>query len=609
MKANYDYLERSIEGVLSFSTLKKVPPVLLILAGLRLLFLITYPPNIYGDCDNYYVMARQWRSNLIHAGGYPCLMGALVWLTLGLALWRTWIAFRRLWHKSRLRAAFLVAVLMALGGVAGIELAGISRKDLGGIYQYYLVFLQNVVFLAGLWFVHLTLAAIFGKSIANVTVLLFALNPRTLGYVSCIFPEWLQGALLAMALCSLYWAFIAPNPGRKKLWYFLAGTAFTWCVLVKPNALVMGIVFPAVFLLERSPWKGRLACVGCLLLAALINSGSFLIIFHRPSTGTFAFTHDKAWILLDKVKTFAPDGRLNPQAGIHTKRLIYLNSVLPRGPKALLCAGPIWNINHVPPEVRAPYREKYLYVLSADETTLDGLLQEEKPAEPHGDFYYPFCPTMSFLGVAEGDALGTKVFLEHVLARPGDYARMVGRGLVSALWDGVDPDQDPGFLTDLAALPRDASWLGFAVLPQKDFFPAQRFAYPFPIVWQPGVALFAGWKQLGRMVYYNRPVFLIIVAGLLACLLRGILYRRLDTRSSLFLLLCGMLLTYYLFSNMIFMFRWKEQLPVLLLICVSFVGTLLELQWLARCLVGWCNSGRKNSDVVITNSQARRTDN
>jgi hypothetical protein len=133
----------------------------------------------------------------------------------------------------------------------------------------------------------------------------------------------------------------------------------------------------------------------------------FLALFHRPATGTWHLTHDKAWVLLYKTGQFVPGGRPDPAAGIYTRRLLVLNSLLPWDKKNVFA---VPNVRVVSPRL-PEYRARYAHLLRAGD---DELLPLLPPVGEKYDWFTAFSPTTYYLGYADGDRLGTRVYLENV---------------------------------------------------------------------------------------------------------------------------------------------------------------------------------------------------
>jgi hypothetical protein len=186
---------------------------------IRLLFIATYPLNDFGeDSANYGRMLLQGKSSLVHAGGYPFLIG---------------LPFR----------------------IPGVQWL------LSGALPYLILCLQHTIDVLVLLFLYRVVSDLYGRAAGTVAVLLLGLNVRALAATSTTCPEWLQADLFLLALGTAYYAFVQ-RVFRRKLWlYSLAAFAFSWCVLVKFNVAVV-----AFFLASPSPpfSRWRRSCGVCV---------------------------------------------------------------------------------------------------------------------------------------------------------------------------------------------------------------------------------------------------------------------------------------------------------------------------------------------------------
>jgi hypothetical protein len=528
----------------------------------RVLYVVTYPPNIAGDNIGYFKMLTQGKSNLVHPPGYPFLVGLPIRAFFKLTHTAWWIDI----HPVRV--------------------------------QYMVVSWQHVLSMAALVVGGLTLLRIFGVGVATVTVLLYGLRPRTFGTVSWFFPEWFQADLLILTLCAAWFAFCASSLGRKVALYGLSFTLLAWCYLTKYNALFFVPVLVAVVLFDPfrpgagpapevqpglEPVSGRLLrwrmcaltlTLGLGLAAAIVTV--FAWTWHRASTGTAALSKDHAWVLLTAMGQWSPGKTLDPSAGPETKRLIYLNSVLPWHSGA----GPFWNIEPTSegPALRVPWREKYLHVLSADEATLNSLLATVPPPKAPYDFFTAFFPTYLYLGADESDRLGIRVFVENMLAHPGlflgYYFRQVGR----TLWRWPSRPQFDAVPVAPAYTPA-GKW-GLGRREQTDPQHVQSFWYTRPLVWRPGAVML---HALDRLYFVPSILFSVAILAYVVAQVRcG--YQRAFTPETGTVLVLAVALAIYMAGMHAVFFRAKEAYVVTPL---ALLLVLLALRWLAGCVRNW----------------------
>jgi hypothetical protein len=425
---------------------RKVPWVFVVAAGIRLLAVVTFPLSFWiADGKNYMDMLVRGVSNLIHAPGYPFIMG-LPWRNpLGRAVIDSWpVAF-----------------------------------------HYTLTLTQHLVCIAAAYVGYRVARRVFGAAAANLFVVLYLCDYRSIFVTSTVGPEWLQASLGIVLIGVVYGAYESTDTKRKLGAYSLAGLVFAAAYLVKFNSVFL-LTCPALIVaadLRRS--RRAIAGVGAAALVFVATYSVFLVVYHRPSTGTYSISYDKAWVLLEKARMFVPDRVLLPETGIATKRLIVLNDVLPE----VEHRGPIGHIDFVSDEVRAPYREKYLDLFHADHDVLDAYLRSIAIPRPF-DFDKAFLPSAYYLDLAESNRLGIAVFREQVAAYWQQYLWDIVRRSARQL---IDPNTDlhptnPMDFREIAVTP--LGW-GFVRLeiPVREMRD-RCFWYDEPVVWVPGAKFF-----------------------------------------------------------------------------------------------------------------------
>ncbi len=529
----------------------------------RVLCLVTYPPNIAGDNIGYFKMLTQGKSNLVHPPGYPFLVGLPIRIFFRLTHTAWWIDL----HPVRV--------------------------------QYMVVVWQHMLSMAALIIGCLTVRRIFGGGVAVASLLIYGLRPRTFGAISWFFPEWFQADLLILTLCAAWFAFRAVSPTRKIALYGLSFLLLAWCYLTKYNALFFLPVLMAVVLFDpfgpgvgpvpanpmdepelesgrprpsiSGPGSGRLQRrLRWLTLAlglglAVGNIAVFAWTWHRASTGTAALSKDHAWVLLTAMGQWSPGKTLDPGAGPETKRLIYLNSVLPWHSGA----GPFWNIEPTPegPALRSPWREKFHHVLSADAATLSRLLAAVPPPKAPYDFFTAFFPTYLYLGADESDRLGVRVFVENVMAHPGLFLGYYFRQLGRSLWRWPSRPQ----FDDLPAAPAYApAGLGLWRREQAGPTHAHTFWYTRPLVWRPGAALL---HALDRIYVLPSLVVVVGIAVYLGVQLARLRHGRMDSAAGAVLVLTACGAVYMAGMHAVF-FRSKEAYLVTPLAMTLFAAAL-----------------------------------
>lgn len=516
------------------SLLAAIPKVFLVVIAVRLLLVVTYPINfMITDGPNMYKMLVGGLSNLVHAPGYPFLMGLI---------WR---------------------IPISLGAAENHPIA----------FQYLLCASQHAINICCLYLAYLVAKELFGNLSASLFVLIYGLHFQVLNVTSSITPEWLQGSLFMLLWYLLFRAYQTTGLAGKTLWYSLTGFVFCWMYLVKFNSIAL-LTLPAIVAVFDL-WRSRKAWLPITTgaLTAVATFAVFVIAFHQPSTGTYAISLDKSWVLLEKVGRFVPRHTLSPETGIATKRLIVLNHLLPGSAGK----GPVSHIDQVPPSVRAPYRAAYLHLLTAGDAELDEILAEIEIPEPY-DFSIAFLPVFHFIGYAEGNHLGVEVFVEHVRRYPKEYLVDAWNLALRTL---TKPKTHWMYPMSFKGRPGRALDFGFIELkPRRKLAEEPTYRYPVPIVWGPGVKFF----NLHFTMFQIPTIWIVIVVvgGAIAAARSAI--RQGDDRraATVYLALFLTIVLFILFSNFVYHFRWKEVHPIMPAVCLLVSLALLRFnRWVA----------------------------
>jgi hypothetical protein len=285
-----------------------------LVALFKIFFLCTFSPNIGGDSANYLRMLIEGKSNLIHAPGYPFLMGIP---------WR-------------------------------LDIFSTLVEGHAEYFYRLLVLIQHLIsFGVMIWF-YRNVKHCFGGSVANISVLIWGLHYGSLGSQSIIYPEWLQSMLFVATLILLYKAYLATSLKYQVGYFAMAGFFFAWCYLVKFNAMVFAACFLVVLFALSAKVSSKILIGTSALISFAVVVGLFASTFHYAQTKTYSLSHDKAWVLLYSLSKFVPGDSLDANTGLNTKRLILLNNLLPWDNKNV---GPIWDVDQVSPD-SYEYRSK-----------------------------------------------------------------------------------------------------------------------------------------------------------------------------------------------------------------------------------------------------------
>jgi len=261
------------------------------------------------------------------------------------------------------------------------------------------------------------------------------------------------------------------------------------------------------------------------------------------------------------------NAELSPDAGINTKRWIALSAVLP---PSYNVAGPNMyaNIDAVTPQTRTPYREKYLYILTANESEVDKVIQEHQlPAD--FKLYLSAIPISYYLGLKESDDLSVNVFKEVILYNPLNYIRHVFQLLKELI---VSPRGTPNFPINTNLLNMVASQYGspsYCLKSVKDMengFTRYELIQPiceltapywstYPVLWKPGMNFFSKiWN-----VIHPSAIYMIISFCCLIIIIQWVFRKQnITEQSGLILFMSCLIAMYFVQSSASFVIRPKE---------------------------------------------------
>jgi hypothetical protein len=509
----------------------------------RLLFVVTYPLNDFGgDSGNYRTMLLQGQSSLVHAGGYPFLIGL----------------------PFRIRPI---------------------QSWLSGSLPYVILIVQHAIDGVALFVLYRVTSDVFGRLAAAAALVLAGLNLQGISATSAVYPEWLQADLLVLSLGAAYYAYTREDSRGKVLLYGTAAFAFSWCMLVKFNVVVLGFFLLVVLAAEPLSIKRRFTLAVTCVLVGVLTVAPYLRFYQYRSTGTYALTYDAAWVLLTRVQMAFGD-TLDPRDGLNTRRWLALSSVLPR---SYQFAGPglFAHVDAVPADVRARYRARYGFLVRADSDQVDRILARN--SLPDGfNVGLSTIPIAYYIGLPESDNLGVRVALEAIRAHPAAFSAVVCREIEQVVrrWPGDAPfavtANLPAFgVTASATLP-----LGYVRVQQRPDYWNVPFSYSVPLLWWPGLRLFTAMNEHG--LPGNWPSFALALAIVVA-VWRVVLQKRIDIQSGVTLLLAALVVIMVVVSIITLAFRWKEARLVLPLVSVlggAAVGGVVSAASAAWRLVG-----------------------
>ena len=386
----------------------------------------------------------------------------------------------------------------------------------------------------------------------------------------------MQADLLVLSFSLALLAYTTPSGRlRKSLFYAGAFAAFTWCFLTKFNSIIFLPGLLLFFLFEKAPWRKRVRLFLVAALFGFANYAAFVLAVQKPETGTFALTYDKSWVAMAKLQSVY--NRFPYPQGIHTKRWLALSSVLP--PRYdVASVGMFLKVDSVPATIRQPMRQKFGYLLRADERVLDETLRRN-PLPKTFNMGVSSIPISYFIGLKESDQLGLRVFRESVIHAPRRFFGDIARQSVRAFWYATTELTFPSYrgvgLTGGAdkLVPVGSNWVLMVSDPNSPLnYRANR-----PLIWRPGLRFFSFWERLA--LSRGKAVFLMAIGAVVA-LLHGWRYGW-SLKSAVPIALAVLLLGFDVFSHVLLAFRWKEwrlAYPIAsILLGITFGWTLREM--------------------------------
>jgi hypothetical protein len=468
-------------GLIAFSSLIMV---------VTALFILTYPINIaQSDAVGYLEMMLGHRSNLIMASGYPFLFHYLLSLCTALP---------PLGERSLIYQALLIE----------------TPDSLIPEFLLKLLIANHAVHLAIVASVTWILSRTFGLSVALITAFLWSLNLFFLSAVSISQPEFLQADLLMLAVALCSWAFMRDEVRAKLPLYFLASFVFAWVFLVKYNALAFGGFFLLLLYFDSTTIKIKIAgLVACITVFASVLFG-YLWLFHYPSTGSWSFHHDRAWVYVYKLYwTFGPNV-LDHSPGIAALRWKALTVAIPQeiGGYAYSSLS-----DSASQEQKQKYRPKVDAILSMTEDELRTYIRDNppQPTPPGFDFSRTAHPLYWYIGLAEADDLGSAMFWEFMRNNVGVVFKTVVTASVQTTLTSVANPYVPIPARPLDLFPTTNLANGFSQFSTRIQPPIFGTYWSYNLIlWKPGMRLFGIVDYLRITPWVERLLYLCLGAGL-----------------------------------------------------------------------------------------------
>jgi hypothetical protein len=504
----------------------------LCVALVRLLYIFTYPlNNDGGDSSNYYYMLINGTTNLIHASGYPFLVGSI--------------------------ARFIVGPGEVSSPTYSFAVLAIQQSI-------------EVVTLAATAFV---VRKVFG--IVTALIFLFFAGPSVfaMSYTASAYPEWLQACLLLITLCLVVSAISCKSLLAKFLLYVLACLAFSWAFLVKYNSGVFLPLFLISLVAEYRALGVKSAWFVLTPLPALASVFAFVVNVHLPSSGTTTLHHDAAWVF-----TAGLPASFLEDPGPYALQWLALSAILPPAYDRARA----WKRIDEPPRpgeeaAVEKYKAEYLRISKLSPAELKAFLNQH-PLPKGFIFALSVIPIYEFIGLEAGDKLGTKVFIEYVIGHPISVLQRVIRQSLTYTLTDLSITLVPGSMDGLVLVPDVKLASGFALYSstKKSVWEAPYHSSPAMLFWEPGVALFNAmlkWQPRRSMEFGCSALSLIWAMAV------TIRRRRLTLGPTIVFTLAIALLALVVASNIIWIFRDKEVRAIWPLACLFWaigIGSVVQ---------------------------------
>jgi hypothetical protein len=440
--------------------------------------------------------------------------------------------------------------------------------------------------------VHLTIVALvtwiicrtFGLSVALITAFLWSVNLFFLSVVSTSQPEFLQGDLLMLTVALCSWALVRNELRVKVPLYLLASFVFAWAYLVKYNTLAFGGFFFLLLYFDSAAIKFKIAgLVACVTVFASVLFG-YLWLFHYPSTGSWSFHHDRAWVYVTKLYlTFGPDV-LDRPPGIATLRWKALSVALPQE-----AIGYAYNslTDGASPEQKQNYRPKVDAILLMTEDELRTYIRDNQP-QPRLSFINTVHPLYRYIGFAETDDLGSEMFWEFIRNNVGFVFKAVVTASVQTTLTSYTYVNVPIPEKPLGLFPTANLANGFSQFGTKLQIPISGLYWSYNLIlWKPGMRLFGvfDYDYLRITPWVERFLYLCLAVAL-------IWLPRQQNRVIFAVVLGG--IGFIIVSNFVLLFRPKEATALWAVGCLLWAIAIKSgLTW-TQALTHWLHDRHRN---------------
>lgn len=511
---------------------------------IRLLYIFTYPlNNAGGDTSTYYFMLINRTTNLIHASGYPFIVGSV--------------------------ARFLFGP----GDVSSPT------------YSFAVLAIQHSIEVITLGVIALLVHRLFDLVTALFFLLLAGCSVFAMSWTSATYPEWLQSCLLLISLFLVAGAICSKSLSSKLLLYIVAFLAFAWAYLTKYNA---GLFLPLFLIPLVAEYRSIGRKAAWILLApvpALASVFLFVDKVHLPSSGTTTLHQDVAWVLMASLGEI--DNRRNvllDDPGPYALQWLAMSAILPRAYDRARA----WPRIDEPPkpgeeEIAAKFKAEFVRLSKMSPEELKVFLNEH-PLPKEFILGSSAIPFYEFVGLAPSDKLGTKVFLEYVSRHPIVFIRSTLRKSIKYALTDLTISLVPGPIDGLTRVEQPTLASGFALysstlLPWKVRYQSR----PAMLFWEPGVTLFRTLQKWQPRPWLEVSCSILSLVWAMAVTIRR---RRLTLGPGIVFTLAIALPALVVASNIILILRDKEVRALWPLACLFWaigIGSIAQeiLRWLS----------------------------
>lgn len=513
----------------------------------RLLYIASFPLNFGGDGSMYYAMIHHKQSAVMTSGGYPFLM---MW---PFYIMRKITSFFLPIREDSSLVPFWQTTENQMTSVMPIEGLDNTFSWVSFLQNHDFILFQHSIELLALFCGFLIVRKYFGFYVSLIFVVLYGLSPLSLEDSSSVRPEWLQGAFFIFWVYSADKAKEAVVYSKKLLLYVCVGVLAALGFLVKVNGLpVFMALFACLLYIDREQFSKMISKAGVAIAAGGATVLLFIATYHFPTTQLSSLP-ENSWVLADKAFAYSPEPFISPSLGIKSKRFLAIQKALPSNNPKIIYNAALYSqsITAKHQAIREPFREKLLWLMTADETALDQQLATYGYNRILDQL--PCIHIAYYIGFLEYNTLLRGVYFDMMKKYPNAFIQdTLKKSLVSfaskerslgyrPTWDEVENGRNHLSKSNLG-------YVTFAWNEERDVL------YHENVVWLPGLWLFT------KHVKYWPPLWVVWILSAIACFvaLKNIKMGFKSLQDYYVIVSMTIILLFILFSNVIYLFRLKE---------------------------------------------------